>query len=52
MKTLILGSNQKLANVETYEWHEIPKDLNVVDFDNVTLNFSVFRKKNIAKNLI
>lgn len=48
---LVLGADLQLRSVISHAWHEIPDDLNVVDFDVVVLNYVPLEEPNYANSI-
>ncbi len=50
-RILVLGSANHTRLVTAFEWHNLPADLNVSDFDTVILDFSPFLDVNYAAGM-
>lgn len=49
-RILVLGSANHTRLVKAYEWHNLPPDLNVSDYDTIILNLAPFQDREFAKN--
>ncbi len=43
-KILIIGHKLKIKGINSFSWYDIPDDLNLADYDNVLIDFSVIEK--------
>jgi hypothetical protein len=50
-RILVLGSTPHTRSVKAYEWDNLPKDLNVADYDVVIMDFGPFMNKDFAAGL-
>ncbi len=51
MKVLILGSTDHSKYVDSYAWHEVPRSLNLADYDRVIMSFVPFIDKDYLRRL-
>lgn len=51
MKILLIGSKLNLANLLSYEWHNLPPKLNIADFDVIILNYVPLYDKKYSESI-